>query len=147
MEFIDVRIESWIVSFIKDLAEKSGRRISDVARDILWVGIDVEKSGGIRIVGPLGLRRPLPRLDLGGNRTRINLWLEEDMIEELKRLFGSNVREALRETLRLGALAVSKKPVEIVGPFGLRRPLLTVEYSKLKDERAKKAFKRLKGLK
>ena len=147
MEFIDVRIEDWIVSFIKHLAEETGRRISDVARDIIWVGIDIEKSGGIRIVGPLGLRRPLASLDLGGRRTRISLWLEEDMMKELKHLFKGNLREAVRETLRLGALAVSRRPVEIVGPFGLRRPLLTVEYSKLEDERAKKAFKRLKGLK
>lgn len=147
MKFVDVRIESWVVSFIKDLAEKTGRRISDVARDLLWVGIDIEKGGGVKIVGPLGLRRPLPRLNLGGNRTRINLWIEEDMMEELRRLSRGSIRETIREALRLGTLATSEEPVEIVGPFGLRRPLLTIEYSNLKDERAVKAFKRLKGLK
>ncbi|MHA1596663.1 MAG: hypothetical protein ACTSWV_03450 [Candidatus Asgardarchaeia archaeon] len=122
--------------------------MSDVARDLAWVGIDIEKSGGIKIVGPLGLERPFASLDLGGRRERLNIWLEEGMIKELKSISGGNVREALRETLRPGALAVSgRENVRIVGPFGRERPLLTVTYSELRDKRAKEAFKRLKGLK
>jgi len=147
MRFLDVRIESWVKSFIEDLAEKMGRRMSDVARDLAWVGIDIEKSGGIKIVGPLGLERPFASLDLGGSRERLNIWLEEDMIKELKSLFRGNVREAFREALRLGALAVSEEHVKIVGPFGREHPLLTITHSELKDKRAKEAFKRLKGLK
>ena len=92
----------------------------------------------------MGLRRPLFRLDLGGSCTRIDTWLEEDMMKELERLFGS-VRETVRETLRLGALAVSKKLVEIVRFFGLRHILLTVEYSNLKYEKEKKPLKDLKA--
>jgi len=148
MKFLDVRIEGWIKSFIEDLAKKTGRKMSDVARDLAWVGIDIEKSGGIKIVGPLGLERPFASLDLGGSRERLNIWLEEDMIKELKSLSGGNVREALREALRLGALAVSGgEHVKIVGPFGRERPLLTITHSELRDKRAKEAFKRLKGLK
>jgi len=70
------------------------------------------------------------------------------MIKELKSLSGGNVREALREALRLGALAVSGgEHVKIVGPFGRECPLLTITHSELRDKRAKEAFKRLKGLK
>ena len=97
--------------------------MSDIARDLEWVGIDIEKSGGIKIVGPLGLERPFASLDLGGSRERLNIWLEEDMIKELKSLSGGNVRKALREALRLGALAVSGgEHVKIVGPLVVNAP-------------------------
>jgi len=39
------------------------------------------------------------------------------------------------------------KDVGIVGPFGFRRPLLFTAFPRLKDERAKEAFKRLKASK
>jgi len=42
--------------------------MSDIARDLAWVGIDIEKSEGIKIVGPLGLERPFASLDLGRKR-------------------------------------------------------------------------------
>lgn len=144
MELLDIRIEGWLKSFIKDLAEKTRRDVSDVARDLAWVGIDIEKGGGIKIVGPLGLRRPLAGLDLGGSRERLSIWLEKDMVKELGRLFRGSTREALREVLRLGALAVSNgEGVKISGPFGLNRPLLTITRSDLRDEKAMEAFRRL----
>ena len=37
------------------------------------------------------LSRAYSSLRLDGSRTRINLWLEEDVMEKLKRLFGGNV--------------------------------------------------------
>jgi len=52
------------------------------------------EEGGFKIVGPFGLRRPLAGLDFRGRGARPSILLDEEPVESLQRVFGTNKREA-----------------------------------------------------
>lgn len=146
VKLIDVRVEGSLKDFIEEVAIRVGRTVSDVARDLVLIGLEVARSGGVEIVGPIGLRRPLARLDFGGNRERLGIWLDEGIASELERVFGGNMRGAARAAMRLGTVAFQPEKVRISGPFGLERPFLEVKLSGIRDKKAREALERLRRL-
>jgi len=143
VEPLDVRIESVLKIFIQELAEKTGTTTSGIARDLAWVGAGVAKAGGIEVVGPFGLRRPLARLDLGESRDRLVIRLEDDLARELERVFRRNVRGALREAIRLGTFAVQPQDLRMRGPLGIERPFAELRLPEMRDEKVREALRRL----
>jgi len=143
MEHIDIRLETVLKAFIEDLSNQIGRGASEVARDLAWVGVGVQKEGGINIVGPFGFSRPLAELDLGEEKKKVAFWIEEELIRELETEFGDSVRSALRKALRLGILTCMH--AKIKGPFGFERPLLGISISRFTNERAREAYDRLRS--
>lgn len=145
MEHVDVRLETTIKAFIEDLSNETDRVASEIARDLAWVGIGIQKEGGIYIVGLFGVSRPLAELDLGDKKKKVAFWIGEELVKQLEAEFGESVRSALRKAIRLGILTLKSEVAKIRGPFGFERPLLRIDMSKLKDERAREAYNRLRS--
>jgi len=144
MRLLDIRIEGNIKTFIEQLARAGGWTINDTVRDLILIGLDVNRQGGIEITGPLGLKRSFAYLDFGGGRERIGVRLPQELIDELKRDFDDTARSAAKKALRLGVIALRADLIEIRGPvFDFRRPLAQTRVPSLRDERAKEALKRL----
>jgi hypothetical protein len=144
MEHVDLRLETVLKSFIEERAEKAGRTASEVARDLAWVGLGVQKEGGIEIEGPLRLGRLLAAVDLSREKEKAAFWINEELIKELKTEFRDNARSALRQAIHLRTLVCVPGIVRIRGSIlGLERPLATIRSSEIKDEGAKQALARL----
>jgi len=126
------------------LAKATGRTLSEVARDLIIVGVDIQLSGGVKIVGPLGIERSFVKLGYEGKRgTKLAIWVEDPLIEELETL-GDNLRGILRETLHVGLLRLRPWDIEFRGPFGVIRPFAKANFPEV-SESAKEALKRLQG--
>ena len=144
MEHIDLRLETVLKTFIEDLASRKGRTSSEVARDLAWIGVGIQKEGGIDIVGPLGLSKPLAEIDLGREKEKVAFWIDNELIRELETEFKDTIRSALRQAIRLGALIRNPGVVKITGKIlGLERPFATIKTSEIRDIRAKQAMARL----
>ena len=87
MEHVDLRLEVVSKSFIEALAEEASRTTSAVARDLAWVGLGVQKEGGIQIQGPLGLSRPLAEVDFSMEKRKVAFWIGDELISELESQF------------------------------------------------------------
>jgi len=142
MKLLVVRVERFLKSSLSELAKATGRTLSEVARDLIIVGVDIQLSGGVKIVGPLGIERSFAKLGYEGKRgTKLAIWVEDQLIEELETL-GDNLRGVLRETLHVGLLRLRPCDIEFRGPFGVIRPFATADFPE-GSERAKEALKRL----
>ncbi len=146
LTLIDIRIEEWIRNAIDDLSETAGRSKSEIVRDLIWVGIDIQRNGGINPEGPLGVNRKLATLSFGTKTSRIAFRLEDDLLVEVDRTFIGNRRESLRTAIRLGFFILRPEDARFVGPFkGLARPLIKGTAQEMSDSRSQKALKRLQG--
>lgn len=143
---VDIRIEGNLKSFVTELANRSRWTVGDVVRELAWLGTGVKKGGGAIIEGPFGLRRFLSKWDFGGERERLTVWIQEDLVHVLETEFGTNARRALREAIRLGTLAFNPSSVKVMGPFGYERPFAICEPSEIQDDRARQALERLKEI-
>jgi len=123
MKLLVMRIEGVLKSLIKKLATERGKSMGKIVRDLARIGIRIEKEGGVKIIGPLGFKRSLAKLDFGGSRERLSVWLDEELIEELGTVFKTKIGSANREALRLGILMFKPGEAKIRGPFGFEYPL------------------------
>lgn len=146
MKLLVVRVESALKSSLEKLSNRTGRSLSEVARDLALVGIDVKKSGDVVIFGPIGIKRRFASLSFGGKKEKkLTIWVGEELVKELEKEFSENVRGALREAIHLGLFRFRPEDVEIRGPFGVIRPFVTVAFSDV-SERAREALRRLRSL-
>jgi hypothetical protein len=144
MQLVIVRIEEALKIIVEKLSRHLDRSFSQVARDLALVGIEVQQSGGVEIVGPIGMSRPLAKLSFGGTKqSRLSIWIDEDLEQQLQSTFGGTVRGAFREAVRLGILMLKPEVIEIRGPFGSIRPFAHVTFPEL-SEPGKQALQRLK---
>ncbi|MHA1238425.1 MAG: hypothetical protein ACTSSJ_04160 [Candidatus Odinarchaeia archaeon] len=144
MQLLIIRISRTLKSSLKKLSEETGRSISDVARDLAIIGIDMKKNGGVEIVGPLGIRRWFTRLSFGEEKEeKLAIWINEKLKDSLEKEFNLPLRTALREAILLGLLRLLPQDVEIRGVFGIIRPFATVTFPEPSEE-VKEAIKRLK---
>lgn len=145
MSKIDIRIEKDLDTEIKNLSKKYEISISDVIRYLAWISIGIQKEGGIQITGPLGIIRPLARVDLGEDQTRISVLIEDKLEISLKKYYyPDNIRDSLRDALRDGIVAL-RPDRKIMGPLGLGRPLSSISVPEIKDERSLRYFQFLGG--
>jgi len=145
MKHVDLRVEGALKSFIDNLARSSRRTRSDVFRDLVLVGLGVQKAGGAQLVGILGLPRPFTELHfLGKDTQKVAFWVDEGLLDELVAEFEDDSRGALRQAARLGALVCNPRIARVTGKvIGLGRLLVRVNPRGIKDERARQALKRL----
>ena len=144
---VDFRIQKELKSLINKLAEKSGWSISEVASELAWLGIGIKMEGGIEIVGPFGLKRPFSIWSFGGKKARLTLWIGQELVETLKKIYNESLRSNLREAIQLGTIAFQPKEVRIKGAvLGIDRKLASVDIPKIKEKRAKTAFKKLQQI-
>jgi hypothetical protein len=145
MEHVDIRIESILKTFIEKLVRETGRTTSEVTRDLVRVGLGIQMEGGIDIVGPLGFTKPLAEIDLEKDKIKMAFWIDEEVITELVRVFHVPARRSIRQAIRYGALACNPGTVEIRGKIlGIERPFATIQYSEIRDARAREALERLR---
>jgi hypothetical protein len=147
MRLLVVRVERPLKSALERLAVETARSISDIARDLILVGLDVQtRGGGVRLAGPAGLvMRPFATLGSLGEEETLSIWIGEELSGEVEEGFKTSLRGAVREALRLGLLRLRPEDVEVLGPFGIvSRPFATVTFPEL-SERANDALSRLSG--
>jgi len=146
MQHIDLRLEAALKSYIDDVARRTGRTGSDVFRDLVLVGLGVQKEGGAKLVGIFGLPRPFAELHfLGKERQKVAFWVDEELLDELVAEFKDGPRGALRQALRLGALVCNPTIAIVEGKIiGFGRPLVAVDPDEIEDERARQALRRLR---
>lgn len=142
-ETLDIRLESGLKEMIEGIAEGKDSSISDITRDLIWLGIGLKKEGGVEISGPLGAGRPLANLDFGGESVRLAVRIDENLIQTLQNTFEDRLRTAARQAIRLGSLIVWPEEISIKGPFGTIRPFTQIEMPVLENEEARKALERL----
>jgi len=141
----DIQIEGELKSLIDEYANKSGRSVSEIVKDLAWVGIGAEKIGGLRVTGPIGINRPFANFEIGGEPVRISVRLDDAICTALK-TFNTSKREALRNALRLGFIVLKPEQVQITGIFGVLRPFSEAKTPKIEDRSAKAALERLRKI-
>lgn len=147
MVYLDIAVEEWLRGSVEKLAENSGRTISSIARDLIFIGISIENLGGLTTTGPLGVKRKLAKMRFPGKETHIALKMEQELADELHQVFHMKTREAFRTALRLGLFYIKPGDEKIVGPyFEIIRPFAETKAPKIKDERGIKAFQRLESI-
>lgn len=92
------------------------------------------------------MSRPLAKLRLEGPMERLTIWVDEGLIEKLKGTFGEGPGTAMPEALRLGILAMKPEAITVTGPLGFRRPLARAGKTIVRDERARQALEKLRGI-
>jgi len=144
VRFVNLRIESSIKNILEQISQKSGVPISDIIRDVVWIGIGFKELGGIIITGPFGLHLPFAQINFGPKDARINIYLEEEQYEYVVRTFQKNNYNAIGEALKLGLASLDYDSFSITGMFGAPRPLTSVKLPELRNPKAIEAFKRVK---
>lgn len=142
MELLDFKVSDAIKKTVEDLSRQKNMKMSEVIRHLARIGMELEKKGGIRITGPLGLDRPFAIISHEEERNRISILLDQEIIKELKECFKTeDFRDALRQALRLGFVYLYPESVSITGPLGrVARPFAKKNLPKLKDEKARESF-------
>lgn len=142
-ELLDIRTESELKNMITNIAEEKKISMSDIARDLMWVGIALQKEGGLEIKGPFGGGRPLADIDFGGKDVRLGVRITDRLRKELQENFDEKIRTAAREAIKLGSFLIRPEKVSIEGPFDTVRPFAEADLPELEDKRARKALDRL----
>ena len=145
MVLVIVRLEKGLRGLVERLASDTDETVSSAARSLIRIGLGVKRAGGLEIRGRLGFRRPLADLDFGGRAERLGIRVEEELLEEVEREFG-DVRQGMREAMRLGAWMLAPGEVKIVGLLGVERPLADVLSPELRDAKARRELERLRSL-
>ena len=146
VRFINLRIESAVKIILGEISEKSGLPLSDIIRDIIWIGIGIQEKGGVTIHGPFGLKLPFARITFGRRDARVNIYVEEEQIDEVVRLFKINNYNAIGAAIKLGLVPLDLDSFRITGFFGASRPLTNVEVPELENKKSVESYKRIKDL-
>ncbi len=144
MKLVTIRVNDLMYDFIRDISEYCGRKYSDIARDLIDVGIGHVEEGVIYLDN-LTDRIPFTKLTWMETSERLSLRLDEKQIERAVKNFDSQEATAIREAVRLGYTVLQADIMNFtrndthlfwVKPF--------VE-SDIKDEAGAKALRRLKS--
>ncbi len=146
VRFINLRIESAIKTILDGISEKSGLPLSDIIRDIIWIGIGIQEKGGITIHGPFGLKLPFARMTFGRRDARINIYVEEEQIDEAIRMFQINNFNAIGEAIKLGLMPFDLESFRITGIFGAPRLFTNPRIPELDNRKSVESYKRMKDL-
>ena len=136
VRFINLRIESTVKIILGNISEKLELPLSDIIRDIIWIGIGIQEKGGLTIHGPFGLNIPFARITFGRKDARINLYVEEEQIDEAVRLFHVTDYNAIGDAIRIGLVLLDYDSFRITGFFGAPRPLANVEVPELENKKS-----------
>ncbi|MFW5902834.1 MAG: hypothetical protein ACOCTT_03030 [archaeon] len=142
MESIVIRVESGLKKFIQKLSEEQNRSMSEVTRDLIKIGIEAEKEGGLKITGPYGTQRPLSTLKFKGEEQRLAIRMNKELINKLKNQFGKETRKSARKAIRLGSLLIKPEQTEIKGIIEPKK-LFDGEKIEIEEEEAREAIERL----
>jgi len=147
MPNLDIRVEPWIRTAIDELAQAAGRTVSNITRDLIYVGIAVECEEELLENWPHGSRKTLARFRSQEMTERLSFRLADELQKELIDIFGTSSREAFRIAMRLGLITLDPKDPKIVGPFiGFATPQTKFTIPKINDKRGFQALRRLKSI-
>ncbi|MCW4051101.1 MAG: hypothetical protein NWE89_15365 [Candidatus Bathyarchaeota archaeon] len=144
MRFYNFRVESSLKNALNDRAEISGFSLSDVVRDVIWIGIGIQENGGVKFIGPGGFPLIFAQIKYGGKKERVNVWLEEEQFELAESIFSTDVKNVMRGAVSVGIAYLDDKDHEIVGRFGVPRPFSIISFPELTRKESVNAYFRLK---
>jgi len=144
MKLIAIRIESILKEQMQRMADIADSPLSDIVRCLIDLGIGYREEAPIIIEGAFGISRSFSKLSFGDERTRISAWVEEVQIKKAMDAFHNNENGSLREAIRLGFIMLHADSVRFKNPFTEMQPFSAFKLTKFRNERAQKAYERLR---
>lgn len=143
MTLIVMRVEAGLKNLIQKLSKEQNRSMSEVARDLMKVGIGAQKEGGLRIIDSFGTSRSLANFQLEGEEKRLGVRINKDLEKELKDQFGEETRKSARKAIRLGSLLIKTDEIKIEGVVDVEGLSDGVESIELEGKGVREAVGRL----
>jgi hypothetical protein len=106
MKLVTIRVESNLKRLIEKLAEVKGLRISDVARELIEIGIRTQERQETKLIGSMWVEVPFESISLGGDQERLNLYVDEEQLSLAQKIFGATEQAVLRKALRIGVFYI-----------------------------------------
>jgi hypothetical protein len=120
MRLFSLRIEHNLRKIIEEQLSTK-QRASDAIRQLIIIGLRVQEAGGVQVQGPYGAKIGLHEVSFGGDPDKLNIYLDENLIERSKTLFDSPEESVVRYPLRLGLwFSTGGQPslTSIIEPWG-----------------------------
>ena len=101
MKLVTVRLEENIRNIIEEYSKIYNIKTSEIARDLVQIGVKRRKQGKAEIIGPLNIKIPIENISLDEKNTRITFYIDEKILRDATETFNDEEQSVIRKALRL----------------------------------------------
>jgi hypothetical protein len=143
MRILVIRVDKSLKTLLQEIADKTGRTLSDLVRDFIAVGIGYAEEGKVFLKGAFGLNRAFSKLPIDDERARLSIWVNEEQIKRSMIAFNTTRHSAIRQAIRLGFFMFQSEYLKVSSDKDEVLILKLFRITNLKDETANTALNRL----